>query len=61
MLDTDTALLDLIVAPVLAAAFAFPRTPLLVMNSLILLATRTFFVGNANNIDHLSVDETLEL
>jgi hypothetical protein len=31
MLDTDSALFDLIVAPVLAAVFAFPRTPLLVM------------------------------
>jgi hypothetical protein len=31
MLDTDSALLDIPAAPVLAAAFAFPRTPLLVM------------------------------
>ena len=31
------------------------------VNSCVLLATRTFFVSNANNVDHLSVDETLEL
>ena len=31
MLDTDTALLDGIATPALAAVFVFPRTPLLVM------------------------------
>ena len=82
MLDTDSALNDLICAPFLVAALAFPRTPLLVMphaldppcimsqtarlltvhvNIRILLATRTLFVSNADNVNQLSVDETLEL